>query len=620
MTLFDASAYHFSWYMVPPLAAAVFLAFLALAVLIRERLSPVSLTFSLLVMSGVIWLTAYAGIFSSRAESTAMLWIYIENCGVVLIPTFLLLFSLVVVQKLYRYRILIWVGFAVSYFFLVITPSTDWMVSGAYQYPWGYYTKYGPLAKWFFVFFAVMMSAALYVLWDECRTAQSSIRESRFRQLFIACFLVQFSAVDTLAAFGFHVYPFGYLFVLVFILLMAQVVMHYRLTDITPAFAAPEILSTMTEGLLVLDREGLVRIANPAFCRLTGKSAKNLLGNLVWKETPVILDQERFDNFLQGKGAQGYEIVLKPEGKSEVFLSASISAIRDTKDFPEAVMLVLRDVTAQRAAQKALEQSHADLELKVSERTRELEIANEKLKQLDERKTKFLALASHELKTPLTSIHGFLDFLLQGPQGSVSAQQLECLTAMKTSSDRLRRLISDLLDISKIDLGYLQMKKTSENIGAILKEEMTLMKDQIAGKELRLHESIEEDLPAVSCDRDWIKEVFDNLISNALKYTPRGGTIRVGASAVPGGVTVTVEDTGIGIKSGDYKKIFEPFERLRHSGLEGETSTGLGLSLVKQIAEAHGGTVSVKSEEGKGSCFSVMLPCQSPDLKKNLTV
>ncbi len=617
MTLFDASAYHFSWYMVPPLAAAVFLAFLALAVLIRERLSPVSLTFSLLVMSGVIWLTSYAGIFSSRDESTAILWIYIENCGVVLIPTFLLLFSLVVVQKLYRYRILIWMSYAVSYFFLVITPSTDWMVSGAYEYPWGYYTRYGPLAKWFFVFFAVMMSAALYVLWDEARNAQSSIRERRFRQLFSACFLVQFSAVDTLAAFGFHVYPFGYLFVLVFILLMAQVIMQYRLADITPAFAAPEIVSTMTEGLLVLDREGLVRIANPAFCRTAGKPEKKLLGNPVWNETPEILDKERFDNFLQGKGAQGYEITLKPEGKEEVFLSASISAIRDTKNFPEAVMLVLRDVTAQRAAQKMLEQSHAELELKVSERTRELEIANEKLKELDERKTKFLALASHELKTPLASIHGFLDFLLQGPTGSVSPQQLECLRAMKTSSDRLRRLISDLLDISKIELGHLQMKKTFENIGGILKEEITLMKEDINRKELQLHEAIQENLPPVLCDRDWIKEVFDNLISNAVKYTPRGGSIRIGVSATPGGILVTVEDSGIGIKPEDYQRIFEPFERLRHSGLEGETSTGLGLSLVKQITEAHGGTVSVTSKEGKGSRFSVMFPCGSPNIKKS---
>ena len=197
MTLFDPAAYFFNWYTVPPLAAAVFLFFLALAVLIRERMSPVSLTFSLLVMSGVIWLTSYGGIFSSRDESTAILWIYIENCGVVLIPTFLLLFSLVVVQKLYRYRILIWSGYALSYFFLLVTPFTDWMVSGAYQYSWGYYTKYGPLAKWFFVFFAVMMSAALYVLWEEYRGAQSFVRQHRFRicPLRVAALIEQFLLV-----------------------------------------------------------------------------------------------------------------------------------------------------------------------------------------------------------------------------------------------------------------------------------------------------------------------------------------------------------------------------------------------------------------------------------------
>lgn len=620
MTLFDSSAYFFNWYAVPPFVAAIFLCFLGLAVLIREKMSPVSLTFGLLVMSGIIWLTSYAGIFSSRDESTAIIWVYMENCGVSLIPTFLLLFSLVVVQKLYRYRVLVWTGYALSYLFLVMTPFTDAMIAGVNHYSWGYYTKYGPLAKWFFVFFAVMMSAALYVLWDEYRGAQSLIRQSRFRQIFLACLLVQFSLVDVFAAFGFPIYPFGYVCVFIFILLMAPVIMQYRLTDITPAFAAPEILSTMTEGLLVLDKEGLVRIVNPAFCRMTGKSEKKILGNFVWKETPEILDKERLDNFLQGKGAQGFEIALNAEEKGEIFLSATISAIRDAKNFPEAVMIVLRDITSQKAAQRVLELSHAELERKVLERTLELEIANEKLKKMDERKTKFLALASHELKTPLTSIHGFLSYLLQGQAGDIPPRQMECLKTIKKSSDRLRRLVTDLLDISKIELGHLQMKKTSEDLGQIIREEIALMREEMNRKELRVEESIEEGMPPVNCDRDRIKEVIDNLISNAVKYTPRGGTIRVSMSEAAGGVIVTVEDTGIGIKPEDHKRIFEPFEHLRQSGLEGETSTGLGLSLVKQITEAHGGTVTVTSGEGKGSRFSIYLPFESQLSEKKLVV
>lgn len=616
MTLFDPSAYFLNFYAVPPFISAVFLLTLAIVVLIREKMSPVSLTFALLVMSGVIWLGSYAGILSAREEAVAVYWIRVENAGVVLIPTFFLFFALVLAQKLYRYRVLLWGGFSISYFYLVVTSCTNAFVAGAHDYPWGYFTRYGPLAAPFFAFFAAMMAAALYVLREEYGYAQSLVRQQRFRQILRACFLVQLSLVDVLAAFGFRVYPFGYIFVLVFVVLMTRVIMTCRFTDITPAFAAPEIIFAMTEGLLVLDREGLVRIANPAFCRLSGQTEKNLLGSPVWKTVPDFFDQEKFAAFLEGRGAQGFE-VSSGDGEKKRFFNVAVSAVRDAQHSPEAVLLVIRDVTEQRLARELLESSRDELERKVRERTLELEAANQKLRVIDERKTRFLALAAHELRTPLTSIHGFLSYLLQGSAGAFSAPQMECLNLIKKASDRLRRLVSDLLDITRIELGQMQMKMSRENPGALMREELELMSEEIARKEILCEESIESGLPEVVCDRDRIKEVLDNLLSNALKYTPRGGRIQVGASAAAaGGVKLTVRDTGIGIKPEHHERIFEPFEHLRQSGLEGETSTGLGLSFVKQIVEAHGGSVMVASEEGKGALFTVVLPAAPPDIQQ----
>jgi|GEM_PF-1451491 len=608
MTLLNPENYLFSAASLPPFLTACLLSILCLTLVVREKLSQASLMFTLLILSNMIWLISQAGAYASRDEETALLWIKIENAGIVFIPSALYLFTLSVTQKLRTYRISAFVSLMISYFFLGDVLFGSWTLKGLYEYPWGYYGRYGPGAFAFIGFFLVFGVRVVRLFWEEYRRSRSHARKGKYRLLTEACILALLGSIDFLPAFGVQFYPFGFIFVILFVLVIVKLMWEYALSEITPATAAKEIIYTMREGLLVADREGTVRIVNSSACRMLGRTAKKISGFPVWNISDGIVTEKKFHAILEGRAAQGYEIVLNEGTGKEIFLNVTTSAVRDATDAPEAIVFMVRDVTEERLAQRLLEQANNELEIRVRQRTEELENANERLLKMDEQKTKFLALASHELRTPLTSIHGFLSLLLAEKTGALTDPQKRSLSAMKKSTDRLCRLVADLLDMSKIELGQLKMNMALTDPGELVEEELLVMETSLKQKEHALVKNIEANLPPIFCDRDKIKEVVENLVSNAVKYTPRGGNVVVEVKSVTGGVGISIRDNGIGIRNDDQKLLFEPFQHLRKAGLEGEVSTGLGLALVKSIVAAHGGNITLESREGQGSCFSVFLP------------
>ena len=267
-------------------------------------------------------------------------------------------------------------------------------------------------------------------------------------------------------------------------------------------------------------------------------------------------------------------------------------------------------VTQRREGERNLRKAYGEIEKRIEERTRELEEANERLERLDRLKTEFVNAVNHELRTPLTSIKEGINLVLDGSSGPVTSDQTRFLQIAKNNIDRLHRLISNLLDISKIEAEQMKLYSTRFHLPLLIEEGISLYRLEAKEKGIKLSFSTIPDLLPVEIDRDRILQVLSNLVSNAIKFTPSGGEIRITARPLDEKFICTgVEDSGIGIKKEDQDKLFRKFQQIVVKGKERKTEgTGLGLAITKAIVEAHGGKIWVESTYGKGSRFYFTLP------------
>jgi PAS domain S-box-containing protein len=229
-------------------------------------------------------------------------------------------------------------------------------------------------------------------------------------------------------------------------------------------------------------------------------------------------------------------------------------------------------------------------------------------RELDRMKTEFVSQVSHELRTPLTAIKGFTDLILDGDAGDVNEEQSEYLGIVKSNADRLVALINDLLDVSRIESGRIQLKLADVDLRAILEMVIATMRPLLEGKQQRLTLTVEPGLPIAYCDHDRTVQVTTNLVSNAHKYTQAGGSIEVSVARRGDFIVVAVRDNGMGIAAEDIPRLFSRFFRVDNSLTREIGGTGLGLSIVKSIVEMQGGEVSLESEPGKGSTFAFTVP------------
>lgn len=229
---------------------------------------------------------------------------------------------------------------------------------------------------------------------------------------------------------------------------------------------------------------------------------------------------------------------------------------------------------------------------------------NEELKKMDARKSAFVANVSHELKNPLGVIRESMALILDKLAGEVSEQQKEILALGKRSTERLIRLVSDLLDLSHIEAGKMELKKEKIDLGALVEEALKGYEREIAKKQLALQKEIEPNVGLLTGDRDKLTEVIINLLNNAIKYTSKG-SITVTLMGRAQEVRFEIADTGPGIPEKYFEKVFDKFERIMTEKQEG---TGLGLPIAKDIIELHKGKLWVESEPGKGSTFIFTLP------------
>ena len=320
-------------------------------------------------------------------------------------------------------------------------------------------------------------------------------------------------------------------------------------------------------------------------------------------------------------GAQRYEEVTDPQvgrllkamekNGYRGFLAAPLEAKhellgvvcllrRPNEVLPEAAVPTLRALSDQVA-----------LVVRNIQYNEELARKNEELTHLDQLKSDFMATMSHELRTPLTSIIGYSDMLLSGMTGELNEKQSAFLDSILKGGEALLNLINDVLDLTKIEAGRLELNREAVDLRAALLGVLPVVKPRAQDKRIRISTFLPTDLPLVWADPGKLNQILLNLITNGIKYTHENGTVSVEARTADGLVEIWITDTGIGIAREDQDKVFQRFTQIDSSATRSQGGTGLGLAIVRELVGLHGGTIRVQSKLGKGSSFIFTMPITS---------
>jgi two-component system cell cycle sensor histidine kinase PleC len=279
----------------------------------------------------------------------------------------------------------------------------------------------------------------------------------------------------------------------------------------------------------------------------------------------------------------------------------TILVLRDYAAYTPLVTLAVAAVIATPVTY-ALVSSRIDLRVARDE----LKIARDRAVQMDRTKTQFFANMSHELRTPLNAILGFSELL---KLDVFAAKRVEYANLIHGAGTHLLSLVNDLLDLSRIEAGKLELHEQPINLAELIEECTETVAARARARELKLVRDIEANLPPVIADRRAVKQILLNLLTNAIKFSKPGGTIEVFASLAPSvALRFGVRDEGIGIAEDEQDHVFERFGQARSEATSPEKGSGLGLPIVKGLAEAHGGSITMQSRVGQGTCVTVMLP------------
>lgn len=256
----------------------------------------------------------------------------------------------------------------------------------------------------------------------------------------------------------------------------------------------------------------------------------------------------------------------------------------------------------------ALQAANRTLERRVEERTSELQKALERVSELSQLKANFISNISHELRTPLTHIKGYVELLITESLGSITEEQRHALTVCQQSTTRLTDLVEDLIMVSLASRGEMSIKQEDVDVRRLANLMTKTHSEAATGRGINLHAVVDDDVPLVQADSQKVAWVLGQLIDNGIKFTPSGGSVVVSIKREGENLVIlSVTDTGIGIPTSRLEDIFEPFHQLDGSPTRKYGGTGLGLSLVRQIVEAHGSMLEVQSTEGRGSTFKFPL-------------
>jgi PAS domain S-box-containing protein len=381
------------------------------------------------------------------------------------------------------------------------------------------------------------------------------------------------------------------------------------------------LLEAAPDAILEVDPEGRIVLANTEAERLFQRAREELVGLPVEALLP-----ERFrGGHMAHRDHYGAHPVRRPMGAGLDLFAVRKDGTEFAVDINLSplplgaekghVMCVLRDVSQRRGAEERIRVLNQSLERRSSElaaANQELSDRNREVERANRLKSEFLASMSHELRTPLNTILGFSELLSEESAGALNEKQKRFLTHIQRDAGHLLELINDVLDLSKIEAGRLELRLETFPMAVAVAEVLTSIRPLAATKMISLDSDLDTQL-MLQADRLRFKEILFNLLSNAIKFTPARGRVWIESSVVEGSVCIVVGDTGIGIAAEDQQPIFESFRQASATTKGVREGTGLGLAITKRLVEHHGGRIWVESEPGKGSRFFFTLRLSEPE-------
>jgi PAS domain S-box-containing protein len=375
-----------------------------------------------------------------------------------------------------------------------------------------------------------------------------------------------------------------------------------------------QLLEAAPDGILEVDGNGQIVLMNAAAEKLTGYRRGELLGQSIELLTPQELRSRHaghrlayWTNPVTRPMGGGLELHVQRKDGERRPVEISLSPV--TYDGEMRVTAVMRDVTERKRAESQLRDMHDRFTAELTAANKELEVRNREVEAANRLKTEFVASMSHELRTPLHAIIGFTELLSEEIEGPLNEKQKRFVSHIHRDSLHLLELINDILDLSRIEAGRLDLRPEIFAMTAAIEEVMATIRPQAVAHLLHLEGPFVPEI-ALRADRVRFKEVLYNLLSNAVKFTPERGRVRVEGSIRNKAVEISVIDTGVGIPAVEQGAVFDKFHQVGATARGLKEGTGLGLAIAKQLVEAHGGRIWLSSEVGKGSRFSFTMPLE----------
>jgi PAS domain S-box-containing protein len=362
-----------------------------------------------------------------------------------------------------------------------------------------------------------------------------------------------------------------------------------------------QIVETAQEGIWTIDQYAKTSYCNPQMATMLGYTIEEMQGRSLYEFMDASerrLAQKNFQR-LQRDIKETYDFrFICNDGTYLWTMVSTVPLFGDRGQFQGALVMI-SDISDRQQTEEKLRQTNEKL----------IQV-NKELEKATRLKDEFLASMSHELRTPLNSIIGFTEALQEEVYGALREEQKPILTSIASSSYHLLELINDILDLAKIEAGKMELQLAPTSVKQICSSSLNFVKQQAYKKNIKLNYQVAPGIEIIKVDERRIRQVLINLLSNGVKFTPEGGevSLEVTANLEENRVAFTVIDTGIGIASEDFEKLFQSFVQIDSSLSRLYPGTGLGLSLVQRLTQMHGGTVTVASEIGVGSKFTVFLP------------